>query len=83
MHSDFFEGDMDRGLFYSPNYFPETSLSKQEIGVSMEDIACTRQFDIGLTLAEGKMLDGLKRHNYSYKIICRPLNLRIFCEKIK
>jgi hypothetical protein len=56
-HSDFFEGDMERGLFYSLNYFPETSLSKQEIGVSMEDIACTRQFDIGLTSAEDKRLD--------------------------
>ncbi len=46
MHSDFFEGDMDRGLFYSLNYFPETLLSKQEeVGFSMENTASCTHID--------------------------------------
>ncbi len=30
MHSDFFQGQMDRGLFYWPNHSWETRLSRQE-----------------------------------------------------
>jgi hypothetical protein len=29
-HSDFFQGEMDRGLFYWPSHASETQLSKQE-----------------------------------------------------
>jgi hypothetical protein len=30
MHSDFFQGKTDKGLFYSPNHYRQTLLSKQE-----------------------------------------------------
>jgi hypothetical protein len=30
MHSNFFQGQMDRGLFYWPNHSVETQLSNQE-----------------------------------------------------